>query len=150
MRQELPKASMCLLFVLLLITGCGEKKENDIDKKRELAINNLVQEDSITKTVEEVMELHGLKGLSVAVVEDYEIIWLDTWGVKEANTFDSLDTETAFSTASISKGVTATLLALLEDKGLIDLSAPVSKYLKRWQLPENEFTKDSPITLEHM
>ena len=150
MRRLFPLAITILLFVLLLSIACSERNKKLIDQKRELAINGLVQEDSVKKTVEEVMELSGLKGLSVAVVEDYEIIWLETWGVKETNTLDSLDTQTAFSTASISKGVTATLLAILEDKGHIDLSAPVSKYLRRWELPENDFTKETLITLEHL
>lgn len=150
MRRAYNRVLACSLFIFALCSSCNKNKKDEIDQKKLLAVNNLIQPDSTTISVEEVMDIRGLKGLSVAVVEDYEIIWLDTWGVKEANTADSLDTETAFSTASISKGVTATLLAILEDKGLIDLSVPVARYLKRWNLPENDFTKDSPITLEHL
>ncbi len=150
MRPACLKTLAGSLFVLMLWSSCGEDNKAEIEQKKQLAISKLVQPDSTIQTVAEAMEEKGLKGLSVAVFEDYEIIWQEAWGVKEANSTDSLDTETAFSTASISKGVTATLLAVLEEKGLIDLKAPVSQYLKRWQLPSSDFTTDTPITLEHL
>ncbi|WP_445386433.1 serine hydrolase domain-containing protein [Robiginitalea sp. IMCC44478] len=138
------------LFGLMLLGSCSNNKQAEINQKKEMALNGLIQQDSIKLSVEEVMKNKGLTGLSVAVFEDYEIIWQEAWGVKDANIEDSVDVETAFSTASISKGVTATLLAILEAKGLIDLKAPVSRYLKRWQIPSNDFTKDTPITMEHL
>ncbi len=150
MRGILLKIGAGSFLLASLIGGCGNTGKPDIDQRKEQAIHGLVKEDSSLASVAEVMADRGLHGLSVAVFEEYEIIWEDAWGVKESQTSDSIDTQTAFSTASISKGVTATLLAVLEDKGLIDLSVPVSQYLKRWELPENEYTLDTPITLEHL
>ncbi|OUL62843.1 serine hydrolase [Flavobacterium sp. AJR] len=57
---------------------------------------------------------------------------------------------TAFSTASISKPITAIVCAILEEKGIINLDDPISKYLKRWQLPKSDFTKDIDVTWKQL
>ncbi|WP_181899548.1 serine hydrolase domain-containing protein [Flagellimonas nanhaiensis] len=102
------------------------------------------------KSISHAMQEFHLTGLSVAVFDNYEIVWRHVWGHKVANTDSKIDFETAFSTASIAKPVTATLLAMLEEEGLINLDAPVSKYLKRWNLPKNDFGAEKILTLKHL
>ncbi len=51
----------------------------------------------------------------------------------------SVDGDTLFPVASLSKWPTAYGVMLLVQDGKIDLDAPVSNYLTRWQLPEGEF-----------
>lgn len=52
---------------------------------------------------------------------------------------DKVNRETLFPLASMSKWVTAYSVMQLVQAGKIDLDAPVSRYLKRWQLPEGQF-----------
>ncbi|NQZ11469.1 MAG: serine hydrolase [Algicola sp.] len=118
--------------------------------KMQLAISHIDAGDGLTVTVEQAMAKSGLLGLSVAVIEDYKISWTKTWGVKNAKTKTAIDAQTSFSTASISKAITATVFAILAEKGLIDLDKPVALYLKSWQLPDNEFTQSTTITLRHL
>lgn len=47
--------------------------------------------------------------------------------------------DTLFQLASLSKWVAATGVLKLAADGKLDLDAPVSRYLTRWQLPESEF-----------
>ena len=114
------------------------------------AIGGLDDGDGKLATIEQEMTRHGLKGLSVAVIDDYQVSWSREWGVKSADDKDAVDTETVFNIASIAKPVTATLIAILAEKGLIDLDEPVSTYLQRWQLPDNEFTRSTNVTLRHL
>lgn len=140
-----------ILFFLALIFGCtSHRSGGGAIQKKQRAVNSLLKNDSTHYSVTDAMEEHGLIGLSVAVIEDYEIVWKDSWGIKEAGTDKKINKSTAFSTASISKPITATLFAILEEKGLIDLKSPVSNYLKRWRLPDSEFLKDTILTLEHL
>lgn len=53
-----------------------------------------------------------------------------------------VDRDTRFQVASISKWTTAWGIMTLVEQGRIDLDAPVSRYLKRWQLPASEFDND--------
>jgi len=50
--------------------------------------------------------------------------------------------DTLFQLASLSKWATALGVLKLAADGKLDLDAPVSRYLTRWQLPESEFDTD--------
>jgi len=142
--------SVVIIPFIILITGsCDSPQKPDFKEKMDASVQNLDLNDTIL-TVEQAMEELGLKGLSVAVFENYKMAWTQTWGVKDTESLDSMDVNTTFCTASISKPVTATLFAILEEKGLIDLKAPVSTYLKRWQLPQSDLRAGIEVTLEHL
>lgn len=53
-----------------------------------------------------------------------------------------VDAETLFPTASFSKWITALSVMSLVERELLDLDAPVSEYLSRWQLPDSQFDND--------
>ncbi len=142
---------LSLTVPLAFVVGCQQMGAKDrIQFKKEKAVGFLAKYDSTYYSVEDAMKLHGLKGLSVAVIDNYQISWTETWGVKDVESGEKIDHNTAFSAASIAKPVTATLFAILEENGLIDLEAPVSNYLKRWKLPKSEYLKDLDLTLEHL
>lgn len=136
------------LITILVFCSCSNPNQKDYTVKKLNSISKIPTEKGDSITIQELMYQKGLKGISVAVFEDYKIVWAGAWGVK----YDSvpLDLNTAFSTASISKPITATLCAILEEKGLIDLNVPVNNYLKRWKVPESIYTKDIEVTLEHL
>ncbi|NQU26892.1 MAG: beta-lactamase family protein [Candidatus Marinimicrobia bacterium] len=67
-------------------------------------------------------------------------------GIVEVEEFHTagkpVDRNTVFQIASLSKWISAFGVMKLVEEGKLDLDAPVSKYLTRWQLPENEFNND--------
>ncbi|AZA84368.1 hypothetical protein C1637_05870 [Chryseobacterium lactis] len=134
---------LTLLLLCLFMTGYGQTKKKSKDGADP-------KFDSLKISAEKLMRLKKLKGLSVAVFENYKVIWTNQWGVKEAGSPEKIDVNTAFSTASISKPITAIVCAILEEKGLINLDEPISKYIKRWELPKSDFTKDTEVTWKHL
>lgn len=92
------------------------------------------------------MQEHRLAGLSVAVFDDYGNVRTRTFGVKRVGGDEPITPTTAFSTASISKPVTALLCLLLDAEGRIDIEAPVARSLTRWQLPQSEFPGAADVT----
>ncbi len=138
-----------LSVAMLMITLSGQPGLSR-DEIITAATSNLEQEDGSLRTVQQVMIDRGLRGLSVAVFENHQLSWTRSWGIKRAGTRDEVDVETAFSTASISKPIAATLFAKLAEMGLLDLDVPVGNYLKRWSLPENQYTRKIDITLRHL
>jgi CubicO group peptidase (beta-lactamase class C family) len=52
---------------------------------------------------------------------------------------DSVDSETLFQVASLSKWISAWGVMTLVEAGKLDLDAPVATYLTRWTVPESEF-----------
>ena len=96
--------------------------------------------------INQQLEKHSLAGFSIVVFENYEIVYSNQFGVKSMDSNENLDENTAFSTASISKPVTAILCHILEEKGLIHLDDPIDDYLERWHLPPSQFTKNNNPT----
>ncbi|MFK7913908.1 MAG: serine hydrolase domain-containing protein, partial [Pseudomonadales bacterium] len=56
---------------------------------------------------------------------------------------DSIDADTVFAAASMSKWIAAHAMMTLVENGRVDLDAPVSGYLTRWQLPASPFNNDA-------
>lgn len=52
---------------------------------------------------------------------------------------DSIDRDTVFATASLSKWITAHAVMKLVEQGKLDLDRPVESYLTRWHLPASSF-----------
>ncbi|PTT17278.1 serine hydrolase [Flavobacterium sp. HMWF030] len=133
------------VLIILLSFSCAL---SFAQKKRDTNKINVFEE--LKKSTSEMMLKYNLKGLSVAVFEDYKIIWTNQWGIKAADSSEKIDLNTAFSTASISKPITAIVCAMLEEKGLINLDDPIENYLERWKLPESTFTKDTKVTWKQL
>ena len=154
-RPLAPALALSLMFALSVAckpsqTASDTDTEPNTEAKIEAAISALEIQGGGVLSLAEAMQKIGLQGLSVAVIENYELSWTRTWGVRSVDTKQMVDTETVFSTASISKAITATLFAMLAEKGMIDLDVPVANYLKRWKLPDNEHTRSVGITLRHL
>ena len=129
-----------LLFLLtILILSCQTSKKV-VSKKRDFTFIT----DRLN--IEQQLEKHKLAGFSLVVFENYEIVYSEQFGVKSVNSKEKIDENTAFSTASISKPITALLCFILEEKGLIKLDKPIDNYLKRWHLPKSKFTENSSPT----
>nr|WP_294783874.1 serine hydrolase domain-containing protein [uncultured Flavobacterium sp.] len=96
--------------------------------------------------INQQLEKNKLAGFSLVVFENYQIVYTNEFGVKSIDSKEKIDQNTAFSTASISKPITALLCFILEEKGLINLDAPIDGYLKRWHLPKSKFTENNNPT----
>ena len=98
-------------------------------------------------SLEERMAELDVPAVSIAVFQDFEIVWAKAYGVADPATGRMADTDTLFQAASISKPVTATAVHRLVESGTLDLDVPVNTYLESWRLPENELTSATPVTL---
>jgi CubicO group peptidase (beta-lactamase class C family) len=100
-------------------------------------------------TVAERMEHYGVPAVGVAAMRGGEIDWAEGYGVLEKGGGAKADADTIFMAASCSKPVTGVLIMQLVERGILDLDVPINRYLKRWQLPENEFAAAAPVTLRN-
>lgn len=77
----------------------------------------------------------GAPSLSAAVVIDGELVWRGVSGWSDLAEQAPTDFDTVYRIGSTSKAVTATALARLVDRGLIDLDAPISTYINNLPNP---------------
>ncbi|HZU73018.1 MAG TPA: serine hydrolase domain-containing protein [Acidimicrobiales bacterium] len=80
---------------------------------------------------------HGVVGASMAVQKGDTVVEAAT-GLTNLRTGVEVTTDTVFQIGSISKSYTATLVMQLVDEGLIDLDAPVSRYLPDFRTTDPE------------
>jgi CubicO group peptidase (beta-lactamase class C family) len=67
--------------------------------------------------------------MSAAISVDGRIVWANAVGFEDVELNKPASTATAYRTGSTAKAVTSVMAGVLIDKGLIDLDAPLSKYM---------------------
>jgi CubicO group peptidase (beta-lactamase class C family) len=82
------------------------------------------------------MLAHRVPGISISLIADGITGWIG-YGVLEAGHPASVNAETLFQAASISKPVTVAALLRLVDDGRLCLDDPINDHLRRWQIPES-------------
>lgn len=79
--------------------------------------------------VAEVRAATPTPALSVAVVRGGEVVWAEAFGSANLELDAPATPQTRFRLGSVSKVVTATLAARLAEQGVLDLDAPISRYM---------------------
>ena len=98
----------------------------------------------------ERMAHYEVKGLSVAIIDDFEIVWTQGFGVVQGGTEEPVTPTTIFQAGSISKPV-ATLVALrLVAAGQLALDDPVNDRLTSWKLPDSEAGGPEPVRIRDL
>ena len=87
--------------------------------------------------LQQLMARRDQVGLGIAVVEDGQLSFIKAYGETLAGSGQKVTTQTQFRWASLSKGVAATLEALLAERGTLSLDDPVAKWAKSLKLPHD-------------
>ena len=99
------------------------------------------------KLVEDIKKDYEASGIAVAIIDksgktQYEKFW----GVRDLESGKEVNGDTIFGLASVTKSFTALSIMQLEEKGIIDLDAPISQYIP-------EFTnknQSKKVTVRHL
>jgi CubicO group peptidase (beta-lactamase class C family) len=87
--------------------------------------------------------------VSLASIRNGRIDWVQAYGVSSLGGVP-VTVKTLFGAASISKPVTALGVLKLVEEGRIGLDTDVNQYLKRWKLPDNQFTTEKKVTVREL
>lgn len=80
---------------------------------------------TFAETVAADVEADAVGGMTVALARDGEVLWWDAFGWADPEAEVPAARETIYRTGSISKSVTAVLLAILADDGVVSLDTPL-------------------------
>src|SRR5262249_22982089 len=97
--------------------------------------------------IEREMAAKGIPGMSVAIVDDQEIVWAQGFGMADGKKKTPASADTVYRIGSVSKLFTDIAIMQKVERGQINLDAPVSKYLPDFR-PKNPF--GDPITLREL
>lgn len=123
----LKRGLLFMLAFLLLFSGAVAETE-DVDAQ-----------------AEKIFRAHKTTGGTVLVAKDGEIVYRMNYGFKDKKRQISVDNQTHFRVASVTKMVSAMYVMQLVEQGLVDLDADISDYLGFSM--RNPHYKDTPITL---
>ncbi len=98
----------------------------------------------------ERMKTHQVPGVSIAVIHNYQIDWVKSYGVKDTQTQEPVDLTTLFQVGSISKSIVAMATLALVDQEKVALDKDVNHYLKTWKLPDSRFSNQQPVTIRRI
>jgi CubicO group peptidase (beta-lactamase class C family) len=102
------------------------------------------------KTIAKRMRHHRVPGVSIAVIDRYEIAWAKGYGVVESGGDRPVTPETLFQAASIGKPLTAVAAIRFVELGLLDPDRNVNEVLTSWKVPENRFTSNEKVSLRRL
>lgn len=91
--------------------------------------------DRVDEFVERAMEVGSVPGLGLAIVRVGEPARVRGYGLRDLEADLPVTPNTAFYIASSTKSFTALATALLSHRGVLDLDAPVGRYLPELELP---------------
>ena len=97
-------------------------------------------------TAEQQRREWNIPGMAVAVVKDGKIVFMKGYGVKRAGTTDPVTTDTVFEMGSASKAFTAMTVAEQVDKGKMNWTDPVVRYVPSFQILNKNVTNEYSLT----
>jgi CubicO group peptidase (beta-lactamase class C family)/D-alanyl-D-alanine dipeptidase len=103
--------------------------------------------ERLTKFIEREVRTKKLPALSIALVDDQHIVWARGFGLADPKAKVAASADTIYRVGSVSKLFTDVAVMQLVERGVLDLDAPITKYLPDFK-PGNPF--DKPITPRQM
>ena len=151
------KLTFTYFFFLLFVSFKGNSQSTlsaAVDPKIAAVENNLCGPVNIigqgSWNILDRMEHYKTKGVSIAVIDNYEVQWVKAYGFADDKEKTPATTSTRFQAASISKSINAIGIMQLVEKELLDLDADINTNLKSWQFPYNAKITAGPISTRQL
>ncbi|MBE7169008.1 MAG: serine hydrolase [Williamsia sp.] len=97
-------------------------------------------------TLSERMKRTHVTGLSVAVIDNYQVVWAKGYGYADKKEGRKVTTHTLFEPGSISKSLNAVGILQLAQQGKLDLYQDINQYLVSWKFPYDTVSHGKKIT----
>ncbi|MDX1349187.1 MAG: serine hydrolase domain-containing protein [Putridiphycobacter sp.] len=139
-----------LTFLSIFFHACSEKNTTPIESEEAL-IDELQILTNFEKRLKEDVVEDKLGSVSASIFKENEIIWATAFGSANKERGTLADTNTIYRTASISKSVTAFLMMLLVQEGIISLDDPIKEFLPEISnLKGGQTAAVNQITFRHL
>jgi CubicO group peptidase (beta-lactamase class C family) len=134
-------ASFFLVFFLLLPGSSVETAKNSGKYQNTIEyIDELIQDE---------MDDEDIVGLSIALVDDQEVIWIKGYGYSDSLRKVSASPRTVYRLGSISEIITSPAVMLLHEKGLIDINQPYVNYIPEFSM-KSRYRESKPIKVSNL
>jgi len=147
------KPILSVLFILLFLLpsdGLSQSANSKIEQVENSLSPAVKVKGEPLWTLEERMKHYNTPGISIAVIDNYQVDWAKAYGWADAKEKIPLTVSTPLQSASISKTINAVGILKLVESGKLDLSKDINEYLRSWKFPYSKESNSKAITLLHL
>jgi CubicO group peptidase (beta-lactamase class C family)/D-alanyl-D-alanine dipeptidase len=131
------------LFSIACVQGTGAAREQNVPARKDYQGVAKVLEVFIRREMSDKQ----LPAVSIAVIEDQQIVWAQGFGIADSHNEVPASAETVYRIGSVSKLFTDIAIMKLVERGELNLDAPITYYLPEFH-PRNPF--GIPVTLRQL
>jgi len=106
--------------------------------------------DSTGWNIKDRMAFYHVNGLSIAVIDNYKIVWAKGYGWADTAEKRPVTTSTLFQPASVGKSIHAMATMKLVQDGKLDLNRDINDYLRSWKFPYDTASHGKKITTREL
>lgn len=144
------KISLAILMFHWLTAATAQqhysKAVNEQIARVETSLSGSLVIDGKMYTLSERMKHYKVPGLSVAVIDSYQIVWAKGYGYADKKEERKVTANTLFEPGSISKSLNAVAILQLAQQGKLDLYQDINQYLVNWKFPYDTVSHGKKIT----
>jgi len=144
-KHSAPRFRPLVVGALALVLACTDSAPGGAGSAAESEYAGVVQK--LSRFVEHELADKGIPAISVALVDDQEMLWAAGFGMQDRDAGVPATEHTVYRVGSVSKLFTDMAVMQLVERGELDLDAPITTYLPDFT-PENPF--GTPITLRQL
>ena len=135
-----------LALVSTLLTACATAPQKPADLPR--------GDYSYVKAyghwlVQREMKKNKVVGMSIALIDDQDVIWAEGFGYADKENNIASTPDTVYRIGSITKLFTSTSAMQLQEKGLLDIDAPLDRYLPEFNI-RSRLKDTAPVTIRNL
>jgi CubicO group peptidase (beta-lactamase class C family) len=139
-----------LVFTLFLFSNSFVYAQDETNFMGSNSVPQAVKNNDIITNIKRRMKYYGVPGASIVVIKNREVLWSQSFGVKDFNTQKRVDSHTLFQAASISKTLTAAIALKFAQEKRLDINEEANSYLINWKIPRHKYSKYSPILVKQI
>ena len=142
----------CLFYLLNLAEG-QTTYSKEITAQIKQVENNLAGRLIINGKPYNILDRmahYHVKGLSIVVVKDYQVVWAKGYGWSNVKEKIPVTTATLFKPGSISKSLNAIGMLRLVQNHKLDLYSDINQSLRSWQFPYDSLSKGKKISVANL
>ncbi|MGD0078694.1 MAG: serine hydrolase domain-containing protein [Sedimentisphaerales bacterium] len=110
-------------------TGEAAADSNREHEKIKTLSGNEITKSEMDEFLKIQMDSMDIKGLSIAIINDAKVVYHLTRGIADINSSETVNGQTLFQAASLSKPIFAYFVMKIVEQGVLDLDTPLYKYL---------------------
>ncbi|HLK28064.1 MAG TPA: serine hydrolase [Puia sp.] len=120
-----------ILFFAFHISNAQVKNAASPTKQIRRLDGSMISTSDIDKTITQLMSNAEVTGFCISIINDNKITYTKTYGLKNKEKNELIDTSTVFYGASLSKAVFAYIVMQLVQEGVIDIYKPIWAYINK-------------------